>query len=224
MYGLLRSLTAPKAPKESSFKELLELLKAHFKPAPIVIAERYWFHCRDQAAGESIGDYVAELCRLTAHCHFEATTDNLEEVLRDCFVCGLRNESTRKRLLTEKDLTFLKALEIAKSLETAAKDAQQLKGSEQAGTVHNVASWSPRKEACYRCGKTNHKASDCKFKEAVCYNCGKRGHLMGGASNHKEETKEEMGGGKREPSGWTQNRVLRRPRWETWSLCDRKVV
>ena len=41
MYGLLRSLTAPKAPKESSFKELLELLKAHFKPAPIVIAERY---------------------------------------------------------------------------------------------------------------------------------------------------------------------------------------
>ena len=74
MYGLLRSLTAPKAPKESSFKELLELLKAHFKPAPIVIAERYRYHCRDQAAGESIGDYVAELCRLTAHCHFEATT------------------------------------------------------------------------------------------------------------------------------------------------------
>ena len=42
-YGLLRSLTAPKAPKESSFKELSELLKAHFEPAPIVIAERYRF-------------------------------------------------------------------------------------------------------------------------------------------------------------------------------------
>ena len=95
-YGLLQSLRAPKAPKESSFKELLEFLKAHFEPAPIMIAERYRFHRRDQAVGENIGDYVAELCRLTAHCHFEATTDHLEEVLRDRFVCGLRNESTRK--------------------------------------------------------------------------------------------------------------------------------
>ena len=74
-------------------------------------------------------------------------------------------------------LTFPKALKIAKSLETAAKDAHQLKGSAQPGTVHSVASQSPRKEARYRCGRTNHKASDCKFKEAVCHNCGKRGNL-----------------------------------------------
>ena len=43
--------------------------------------------------------------------------------------------------------------------------------------MHSVASQSPRKEACYRCGRTNHKASNCKFKEAVCPNCGKRGNL-----------------------------------------------
>ena len=198
-YGLLRSLTAPKAPKEKSFKELSELLKAHFEPAPIVIAERYRFHRRDQAAGESIGDYVAELRRLTAHCQFEATTDYLEEALRDRFVCGLKNESTRKRLLTETGLTFSKALEIAKSLETAAKDAQQLKGSEQTGTVHNVASRSPRKEACYRCGRTNHRASDCKFKEAVCHNCGKRGHL-------KRRCKQPQRGDRR-GNGWRRERT-----------------
>ena len=57
----------------------------------------------------------------------------------DRFVCGLRNKKT----LMETGLTFSKALEIAKSLETAAKDAQQLKGSEQAETVHNVASRLP---------------------------------------------------------------------------------
>ena len=105
-YGLLRSLTAPKAPKKKSFKELSGLLKAHFEPAPIVIAERFRFHRRDQAAGESIGDYVVELRRLTAHSQFEATTDYLEEALRDRFVCGLKNESTRKRLLTETGFTF----------------------------------------------------------------------------------------------------------------------
>ena len=96
-------------------------MKAHFEPAPTVIAERYRFHRRDQASKESIGDYVAELHRLTAHCQFEATMDYLEEALRDRFVCRLKNESTPKCLLTETGLTSTKALEIAKSLETAVK-------------------------------------------------------------------------------------------------------
>ena len=62
------------------------MLKSHFKPEPIVIAERYGFHRRAQAEGESIADYVAELRRLTTHCKFEDTTDYLEESLRDRFV------------------------------------------------------------------------------------------------------------------------------------------
>ena len=90
-------------------------------------------------------------------------------------------------------------MEIAKSLETVVKDAQQLKGSEQAGTVHSVASWSPRKEACYRCGRTNHKANDCKFKEAACHNCGKRGHL-------KRRCKQPQRGDKR-GNGWRKERT-----------------
>ena len=39
-YELLRSLTAPKAPIEKTLTELTALLKSHFEPAPIVIAER----------------------------------------------------------------------------------------------------------------------------------------------------------------------------------------
>ena len=101
--------------------------------------------------------------------------------------------------MTETGLTFSKALEIAKSLETAVKDAQQLKGSEQAGTVHNVVSRSPRKEACYRCGRTNHRASNCKFKEAVCHSCGKRGHL-------KRRCKQPQRGDRR-GNGWRKERT-----------------
>ena len=101
--------------------------------------------------------------------------------------------------MTETGLTFSKALEIAKSLETAVKDAQQLKGSEQAGTVHNVVSRSPRKEACYRCGRTNHRASDCKFKEAVCHNHGKRGYL-------KRRCKQPQSGDRR-GNGWRKERT-----------------
>ena len=119
---------------------------------------------------------MAELRRLTTHCKLENTVDYLEESLHDRFVCGLRMESTRKWLLTEKNLTFTTALEIAQSLETASKDAQQLKG-EASGAVHSVTSPKPVKEACYRCGQTNHKAGECRFKEATCHNCGKKGHI-----------------------------------------------
>ena len=68
-------------------------------------------------------NYVAELRRLTTHCKFEDTTDYLEESLCDCFIFGLRTESTRKQLFTEKNLTFanLKAFEIAKREDTAMK-------------------------------------------------------------------------------------------------------
>ena len=88
-YELLRSLTAPKAPKEKSLKDLKTILKSHFEPVPIVIAERYRFHRRQQAEGENIAEYVMELRRLTTHCKFENTVDYLEESLRDRFVCGL---------------------------------------------------------------------------------------------------------------------------------------
>ena len=185
-YGLLRSLAAPSAPKEKTFKDLEKILKDHFEPTPSVIAERYRFHRRDQAVGESIGDYVAELRKLTTHCKFGDTTDFLKESLRDRFVCGLRNESIRKRLLTEEKLTFTKAVEIAHSLETASKDAL-LKGPESA--VHNVMSHTPKKEQCYRCGRSNHKAPDCRFKNATCHKCGKQGHLKSVCRSHKPTPK-----------------------------------
>ena len=88
-YELLQSLTVPKVPKEKSLKELKTALKSHFEPVPIVIAERYQFHRKEQAVGESIAEYVVELRRLTTHCKFEDTANYLEESLCDRFVCGL---------------------------------------------------------------------------------------------------------------------------------------
>ena len=177
-YGLLRSLAAPKSPKEKTLDEITMLLKSHFEPTPSVIAERYRFHRRDQAAGETIADFVAELRKLTTHCKFEDTTDFLDESLRDGFVCGLRSESVRKHLFKEEKLTFAKAVDLAQTLETASKDAQMKADRVPSGNsaVHKVTSPS-KKEGCSRCGLTNHKSTDCRFKEATCHSCGKKGHI-----------------------------------------------
>ena len=53
-YTLLRNLLAPTLPKDKSFDELVDTLKKHFEPKVLVIAERFKFHSRGQAVGESV--------------------------------------------------------------------------------------------------------------------------------------------------------------------------
>ena len=56
--------------------------------------------------------------------------------------------------------------------------------------IHRVASPKP-KEACHRCGLTNHKAADCHFKEATCHNCGRKRHLKRACRSGKKPQKGE---------------------------------
>lgn len=125
-YGLLRSLLAPTNPKDKSFAQLAVVLQKHLEPKPNVIAERFKFHHRNQQQGELVGDYVAELRRLASRCSF---VDYLTEVLQDRLFCGLRSESTQKKLLAEEDLTLDRAVAVAQSMEAALKHSQTLKSS-----------------------------------------------------------------------------------------------
>ena len=100
----------------------------HYEPKPLIITERFYFHQRKQATGESITDYVAKLQRLSAHCEFG---DYLDQALRDCLVCGLRAESIQKRLLAEADLTLKKALELAQGMEATDHNDKSLKTRHQ---------------------------------------------------------------------------------------------
>ena len=71
-YGHLRTLCSMAKPQDKSYRELTTLLTGHFEPEPLVIAERFHFHRRSQAAGESVADFVAELRRLAGTCKFRA--------------------------------------------------------------------------------------------------------------------------------------------------------
>ena len=89
-YSVLRNLVAPTLPQEKTLAQLVVILKSHFEPKPVIIAERFHFDKHSQAMGESIMEYLAELRCLSAHCSFG---DHLEETLRDRLVCGLRSEN-----------------------------------------------------------------------------------------------------------------------------------
>ena len=179
-YSILRSLVAPDSPQSRTLDNLTKVLKTHYDPKPIVIAERYHFHIRTQASNEGIAEYIAELRRLASSCEFGAF---LDEALRDRFVCGLRSESARRKLLTEAKLTLAKAVEFAQCMELAERNAISIKGTES--SVQKL-SYAPRnfkreqqqqQKPCYRCGRTNHDATKCRFIDATCNHCGKKGHI-----------------------------------------------
>ena len=66
----------------------------------------------------------------------------MDEALRDRFVCGLRSEATQKQLLTESELTFTRAVEIAKGMEKVDKKSRQFKGATD-GTVNKLTGNPP---------------------------------------------------------------------------------
>ena len=170
--------------KDKTLDEIVDVLTKHYEPKTLVIAERFQFHRRNQAVGESVAEYVAGLRLLTRHCEFGAY---LDDALRDRFVCGLRSETIQKKLLTETDLTFQRAVEIAHTMETAAENARKLQSPSRAaelmphsrniGKVSSNGQGEATKSNCYRCGKSAHKAAQCPFRTAKCHNCGKTGHL-----------------------------------------------
>ena len=72
-------------------------------------------------------------------------------------------------------------------MEAAEKNAYSFKGTEvpiqkirQSATLSGtVCRQNPAVSGnlCYRCGKKNRSAANCRFKDAVCNHCQKKGHL-----------------------------------------------
>ena len=189
-FKLLQNLLAPDKPADKSYNELCAALEAHLSPKPLIIAERYRFHKRDQRSGETIAQYIADLRRLARHCEYG---NHLEDALRDRLVCGIHNNAICKRLLAEDNLDLKKAEQNATAMEIAARDASELtpasKGHDTAAGVHQLSKLKPAArattkpqgataDACYRCGKTGHPHHRCFHRDSVCRGCGKTGHIL----------------------------------------------
>ena len=187
-YGLIHSLATPNKPTAVPYQELVDLVQTHYNPRPSLIVQRFKFNSRTQQPGESVASYVAELRKLSEHCGYG---QSLDEMLRDRLVCGMAEVRTQQRLLAEVDLTFEKAMKIAQAMELAERDAKALRhpGTHPVESVHKVhggtacsQSSTDRKPSsagrkpCYRCG-AQHDPALCCFREVVCHACGKKGHI-----------------------------------------------
>jgi len=194
-YGTLKSLSAPALPSTLAYNRICTLLNEHYNPRPLEIMERFRFHARSQVESESVSEFVAALKNLTIHCNFG---QYLQQALRDRLVCGLRCESTQKRLLEEDPLTFERAIQIATSMETAKKDMAQMRSPDNGTTadIHRLrarrnekSTVRKRKEysPCISCGWRNHPSSICVYRNSTCFSCHEKGHIRSNCRKNKNE-------------------------------------
>ena len=102
-YQIIMNLFAPTKQTEVTFAKIAAAVQKHVQPRPSIIIQRFNFHSGGRRRGENISTYVAELRKLSEHCNFGTT---LNDMLRNRLVCGVGDQRIQRRLLAEPDLTF----------------------------------------------------------------------------------------------------------------------
>ena len=85
-YRLFKGLTAPAKPVKMTFNKLVILMTNHENPKRNPIAERSQFNMHNRKAGETVSQYMTELCRLSQYCEYGNLLDNM---FWDRLVCGI---------------------------------------------------------------------------------------------------------------------------------------
>lgn len=158
---ILAGKVAPRAPNALSFEEVVEVLNEYYDPKRHEIMESFKFFHRCQMEGESVMQFLVEICRIADNCNFGNALDRMP---RDRIVCSVRSTALQKQLLAKADLTLPEAEALAISAEAAEKDAMRMSSEPKSLFKLQVARKMPsegnRKAEenmeCGRCGSSKH--------------------------------------------------------------------
>ena len=193
-YDFLADLCSLLSPSATTYVQLATILKNHFAPKTLVIAERYRFDNCSLREGESVATFAADLKHLASTCDF---TTLLNEALRDRFVCGLCNNEIQEKLLTEEHTSegtlqiALKAEAAEKDVSAYSQDAAALVNKPDSGNRRTFCPHKPHKppgkgqgnklssrhinsgtSECLSCGKFGHPRLQCRYRSYTCHSCG----------------------------------------------------
>jgi hypothetical protein len=202
--NLAQQATPVKQIKELTMKEIEEFMKKEFDPKRFVIRERFRFWSEmKRKPGETIQELASRIRQDAATCNFRNITDAQDEALRTRFICSVNNEAVLKAIFRkeDQDVTFNAAVQIAIEVEEAAKVAKEtvyggrnkpvlsvghkskpkfLQHNKKASSNASAATKGSSQgsdASCYRCGKNDHRANTCKYKNSKCNFCKNVGHL-----------------------------------------------
>ncbi|KAM7286060.1 uncharacterized protein ISCGN_032945 [Ixodes scapularis] len=184
-YGLIVTLVKPARPTAASYDDIKGAVRKHMHPRPSELYARFLFYRRNQAQGEAASEYVTALRKLAEDCGFGDKQLPLDVMMRDRFVCGIKNEAVQQRLLAERDLTFEVAYDMTLTAEVTEKQQRDIRKQAQDGTKESEGLVQATRMkldtkaddvSCFRCnGK--HAPHVCRFRKAACFKCKKVGHV-----------------------------------------------
>lgn len=211
---LATQLATPKNVNDLTMEEIVNFMEEQYDPKTFIVRERFKFWSDMQRKpGETVQELAARIRQDAATCDFSAIKDPQDEAMRTRFICSINNEAVLKALfkISDSDLTFSKAIQVAMETEDAAKVAKEtiygsgkepvlkVKDGKKNKTRTNdkkqpSAVWKDsKKRSCYRCGRENHKANECRFKDVECNFCSKKGHIEAACLSKKRQQKESVG-------------------------------
>ena len=160
-------------------------------PVTQVIYERYIFNKfkRTQEPGESLDRYLTDIIKQAGRCQYGQLKD---ELVRDRLVSGIQNDRIREKLLSKKDLTLTKEIQLLKSSEATQLQAQDM-ATPEIKTIQTIAAPQPKSryekktqqvgnlrrphKLCRYCGRKHEfRKEACPAVDKQCYICNKKGH------------------------------------------------
>lgn len=178
--------------QQKDVKAILDALEGYFKPKRNVIFERFVFGNCKQDEGEPIDSFVTKLREKAASCEYGGLR---EELIRDRLVLGISDESVRRRLLREKDLTLTVAIDICRAAEMTDIKLKLITQDRPLESVHAATNRRQQRplqhtdkpnhmqrvvndNACKYCGGAHRRGRDaCPAFGKTCRRCGTQNHF-----------------------------------------------
>jgi len=168
-YSLIRGLVSPTKPENKTLAHLMDILRKHCDPEPIVIAERFHFYQRTQKSGKS------GKSKKTSQ-PVQVWSFPFEGIERP--TCLWAQQRGYPEILASQGKPHLGHCHGDSLGHGSSRQEDERAQGEPAFYPHLQSRediTAPAK-TCGRCGHGNHSSSDGKLKDATCHKCGKVGH------------------------------------------------
>ena len=160
-----------------SAEDIIRKLDAHILGQTNETFQRFKFNIRAQKHDESYDTYLSSLKTLAKSCNFcDCLRDSL---LRDRIVLGVVDDSLRKHLLQERELTLPKCSDICRSYENTSTQMQIISGNQD--QIHGATAKKIQDKpviTCKFCGQQHiRKKESCFAWGKVCNKCKEKNHF-----------------------------------------------
>ena len=136
--------------------------EAHFVVKRNIIFERAKFNLRSQQAGESVDNFITDLCCLAEYSEFGTLRDNL---IQDRIVVGIKDKKFSEQLQLDSKLTLEKAITKTRQAETVKKQQTFLQETQSDPPPANIDHLSKGKGKDSKEGKGKDPKEDMKKKK-----------------------------------------------------------